>query len=72
MPQNLPTYSAARGLRFSKIVSYGNALDVDECELLDYFSTDPETEIIAAYIEGVKTASVFQRSSKERLRESQW
>ncbi len=57
--QNIPHYSRPRGLRFSKVVSYGNALDVDECELLDYFAGDPETEIIAAYIEGVKDGTRF-------------
>lgn len=57
--QNLPSYSRARGLRFSKVVSYGNALDVDESELFDYFCGDPETEIVAAYIEGVKDGARF-------------
>jgi len=52
--QNLPVFGASRGLRYSKVVSYGNALDVDECELFDYLTEDPETEIISAYIEGVK------------------
>ena len=59
--QNLPNYSLARGLRFSKVVSYGNALDVNESELLDYFSRDPETQIIGAYIEGVKDGKRFMR-----------
>jgi len=59
--QNLPDYGRARGLRFSKVVSYGNALDVNASELLDYFSRDPETEIIAAYIEGVKDGQRFKR-----------
>jgi acyl-CoA synthetase (NDP forming) len=63
--QNLPDYSRARGLRFSKVVSYGNALDVNESELLDYFSRDPETEIIAAYIEGVKDGRRFLRAMAE-------
>ncbi len=45
-------HAAARGLRFSKIVSYGNACDIDECDLLDYFAWDPQTRVIAAYIEG--------------------
>jgi acyl-CoA synthetase (NDP forming) len=45
-------HAAARGLRFSKIVSYGNACDVNECDLLEYFASDPETKVIAAYIEG--------------------
>lgn len=57
--QNLPSYSISRGLRFSKVVSYGNALDVNECELLEYFSQDPETDIIAAYIEGVRDGRRF-------------
>ena len=63
--QNLPDYSRARGLRFSKVVSYGNALDVNESELLDYFSRDPETEIITAYIEGVKDGRRFLRAMAE-------
>lgn len=60
--QNLPSFSAPRGIRFSKVVSYGNALDVDENELLDYFAADPETEIIAAYMEGVKDGRRFRRA----------
>jgi acyl-CoA synthetase (NDP forming) len=47
-------YAALRGVRFSKVISYGNALDINETELLYYFAQDPETKIIAAYIEGVK------------------
>jgi acyl-CoA synthetase (NDP forming) len=61
---NLPSYGAARGLRFSKVVSYGNGLDVDESELLDYFAEDPETEIVAAYIEGVKDGRRFIEALK--------
>jgi acyl-CoA synthetase (NDP forming) len=59
---NMPIYSSPRGLRFSKIVSYGNGLDVDESELLEYLSRDPETEIIAAYIEGIKDGRRFRTS----------
>ena len=57
--ENIPPDTGPRGLRFSKVVSYGNALDVDECELLEYFTEDPETEIIAAYIEGVRDGRRF-------------
>lgn len=46
--------AAARGVRFSKVVSYGNASDLDEIDLLDYLADDPETEIIGAYLEGAK------------------
>jgi len=54
-----------RGVRFSKAFSYGNACDIDESELLEYFATDPETEIAAAYIEGVKDGQRFFRVLKE-------
>ncbi len=43
---------AARGLRFSKVVSYGNACDINERDLLDYFVEDNDTQAIAAYLEG--------------------
>ncbi|MFC1919025.1 CoA-binding protein, partial [Chloroflexota bacterium] len=62
---NLPFDSKPRGLRFSKVVSYGNALDVDESELLEYFSNDPETKIIAAYIEGIKDGRHFMSALKK-------
>ena len=52
-------YAALRGARFSKIISHGNALDIDESELLYYFAHDPETKIIAVYIEGVKDGRGF-------------
>lgn len=44
--------AASRGVRFSKVVSYGNASDINECDLLEYMTNDPETDVIAAYIEG--------------------
>ncbi|MDD4876211.1 MAG: CoA-binding protein, partial [Dehalococcoidales bacterium] len=62
---DLPLYSGPRGLRFSKVVSYGNASDVDESELLEYFTQDPETKIIAVYMEGVKDGRRFLKVLKE-------
>ena len=46
--------AAARGVRFSKVVSYGNASDINEIDLLEYLAYDPETEVIAAYVEGTR------------------
>jgi len=62
---DLPYFTESRGLRFGKIVSYGNALDVDESELLDYLAQDPESEIIAAYIEGIKDGRRFIKALRE-------
>ncbi len=48
----LMLHGAARGLRFSKVVSYGNALDLTEADFLDFLATDPATKVVGAYIEG--------------------
>ncbi len=54
-----------RGVYFSKVVSYGNAGDLNETDFLEYFRDDPQTEIIAAYIEGVNDGRRFFRVLKE-------
>jgi acyl-CoA synthetase (NDP forming) len=43
-----------RGLAFSKVVSVGNQADLETSDFLEYLAEDPETEIVAAYIEGAK------------------
>ena len=48
---------AIRGLRFTKVISYGNALDLNEADFIEYLADDPETEVIGAYIEGVRAVS---------------
>ncbi len=55
----LVRYGELRGLRFSKVISYGNALDLDESDFLNYLAHDDETKIIAAYFEGVKDGPKF-------------
>lgn len=54
--------AAQRGVRFSKVVSYGNACDVDESDLFEYLTEDDETDIVAAYIEGVKDGERLYRT----------
>lgn len=54
-----------RGVYFSKAISYGNAADLNECDFIEYFRDDPETEIIGAYIEGVKDGKRFFKVLKE-------
>jgi len=50
---------ALLGLRFSKAVSYGNALDLDESDIIDYFVEDSQTSIIATYFEGIRNGAKF-------------
>ena len=51
--------AARRGIRFSKVVSYGNACDVNESDLLEYLAADEGTKVIMAYIEGVRDGRRF-------------
>ena len=39
------------------IVSYGNQLDVDVCDLVDFFQRDPGVAVISCYIEGFKAGA---------------
>jgi len=52
-------HGAVRGLRFGKAVSYGNAADLDESDFLAYLAGDAETEVVLAYVEGVRDARRF-------------
>jgi acyl-CoA synthetase (NDP forming) len=47
------------------VITYGNAIDLNECDYLDYFSQDPETKIILMYIEGLRDSKRFFKSLKQ-------
>ena len=57
-----------RGLRFSKVVSYGNACDLNECDFLAYLTCDPDTQIIAMYVEGVRDGRRFAKALSQATR----
>ena len=48
-----------RGIRFSKVISYGNGCDLNEVDLLEYMAQDDETKIVAMYIEGPREGRRF-------------
>lgn len=52
-------WALGEGVGFSKFVSLGNKLDVDETDILRVMGDDAETEVILGYIEGVKDGSKF-------------
>jgi len=45
---------AEENIGMSKFISYGNAMDVDESELIEYLGNDPKTKVITVYLEGIK------------------
>ena len=53
-----------RGVYFSKVFSYGNAVDLNECDFLEYLSRDRDTKVIMMYIEGVKSGRRFFETLK--------
>lgn len=48
-----------RGLRFSKAVSFGNAIDLDATDFLEYYAADESIKILLLYIEGLRNGSKF-------------
>ncbi|MFH0830424.1 MAG: CoA-binding protein [Candidatus Aenigmatarchaeota archaeon] len=59
---------AFEGVGVSKFASYGNAIDVNELELIDYLGKDLSTRAIAAYLEtihdGVKFIEICKKIVK--------
>jgi acyl-CoA synthetase (NDP forming) len=49
----------ARGVGFSYVVSTGNEADLEALDYLDYFIDDPETRVVAMFVEGFKSAPRF-------------
>ncbi|MFH1382636.1 MAG: CoA-binding protein [Chloroflexota bacterium] len=56
-----------RGIRFSKVLSYGNAIDLDAPELLEYLADDDVTKIIACYVEGIKDGPRYLKAVNKCL-----
>ena len=48
----------------SKIIGVGNKLDIDDDDLIDYFSQDDDTKVIGLYIEAVKDGRQFMNAIK--------
>ncbi len=44
------------GLKFRQMVTTGNEIGISTLDFIEYFIRDPQTEIIAAYLEGAKDA----------------
>ncbi len=47
------------GFYSSKVISFGNALDLNEADLLEYMGADPATSIIGMYVEGARDGRRF-------------
>ncbi len=52
-------HANARGVKFSKVVSYGNALDISASEFVEYLAGDKNTKYLFCYVEGVNDGFRF-------------
>lgn len=57
--------AAEEGFGFAKFISYGNAINVDESDLIEYLSNDKDTKVICLYVEGVKDGKKFLETCKK-------
>ena len=57
--------AARAGIGMSKFVSYGNAAVIDETDLLQYLASDPDTDIIVVYLEGLRDGRKFLEVARE-------
>lgn len=55
---------ARDGIGIAKVINYGNRLDVDDADALDYFADDPATSAVAVYMESVADGAKFLRAAK--------
>jgi acetyl coenzyme A synthetase (ADP forming)-like protein len=56
------------GFGLSKFISYGNAAQIDETDILHYLMDDDETKVIIMYIEGIKRGKEFIELAKRLTR----
>jgi len=61
----LATIGIARHIKYSKGVSFGNGIDLDASDFLQYLAADPKTKVIGAYLEGTRNGARLFHTMKE-------
>ncbi|MBD3361779.1 CoA-binding protein [Candidatus Woesearchaeota archaeon] len=57
--------AAEEGYGFSKFISYGNAITIDETDLIEYLGADKDTKVICMYVEGISDGKRFLEVCKK-------
>ena len=60
---------SANSFGLSKLVSYGNRSDVDEADMIWYAANDPQTKVIALYVEGFGDGRKFINTAKRVMKD---
>ncbi len=56
---------AEKKIGISKFISYGNAINLNECDFLEYLGNDENTEVICLYVEQIKDGKKFLEIAKK-------
>jgi len=56
--------ASAGGIGFSSLVSIGNKADVDELDIIKAMGNDPDTKVIAGYLESITHGDAFVREAE--------
>lgn len=57
--------AAAQSIGIARFISYGNALDINETDLLNELAAHKDTHTILAYIEGIHDGRAFMKAAKQ-------
>ncbi|ANZ40034.1 CoA-binding protein [Lentzea guizhouensis] len=57
-------FSRSAGMGVSAIVGVGNKADIDEDDLLTFFESDPNTQLVAMHLEDLKDGRSFAETAK--------
>ena len=60
----------AQGIGFSKVISMGNKVDMDENDVLELLADDVETRVIVMYLEDIHDARKFMKVAKKITKEN--
>jgi acetyltransferase len=58
-------WATSCGLGLSKVVSFGNKADLNEVDFLRAFASDPDTNVVAAYLESITEGNRFLEVAEE-------
>ena len=54
----------AQDIGFSKVISIGNKVDMDESDILELLADDDDTKVIVMYLEDIRSARRFMETAK--------
>lgn len=66
--ERFSTIGYTRNIGVSKLISYGNGIDLDCPDFLEFLADDPETEVIALYVEGTRDGERFKSALSKAAR----